>query len=197
MRISAIGHTVCLLGLLVAAPTLARAQSGGTVSGKVSVTPAKYLEETVVYVSKVPGQFPHKTVTMDQKGMKFIPHVLALTVGDTVKFLNSDAVGHNVFSPEGGFNLGTFAAGQSRDHAFTKAGAQSILCSLHPEMLAYVWVGQNPYSAVVDKDGTFTIKDVPPGSYQVGVWNSHAKAPEQPVTVAAGQTAQANFTLAK
>ncbi len=182
--------------LLFAAPGLARA-AGGTITGKVDVTPPKYTEETVVYLKQVAGQYPHKTATMDQKGMRFLPHVLAITVGDTVNFANHDAVAHNVFSPEGGYNLGTFGPNESRTHVFAKTGTFTQLCSIHPEMLAFIFVGQNPYSATVDKAGTYTITDVPPGTYQIAVWNSHGKAADQSVTVAEGKTVKVNFLVRK
>ncbi len=166
-----------------------------SISGKVSATPAKYLGETVVYLKGVNAKLTPKTVEMDQKGMQFIPHVLAITVGDTVNFLNHDAVPHNVFSPEGGYNLGTWKAGETRSHKFTKPGAYTQLCSLHPEMLAFVFVGENPYQAVVGADGRFSIANVPPGTYQVAIWNSKLKAAAQTVTVAAGKPATVDFSL--
>ncbi len=170
--------------------------AGGGIDGKVEATPAKYLEETVVYLKQVPGQYAPRTVSMDQKGMKFIPHVLTITQGDTVEFLNHDKVAHNVFTPDNeGYNLGTFKPEEKRSYAFKSTGVYSQLCSIHPEMLAYIFVGQNPYAAVVDSEGRYSLKDVPPGTYQLAIWNSHLKAPEQSVIVAAGKTANANFSL--
>jgi plastocyanin len=181
--------------LLLAAAAPAAAQTG-TISGKVEVTPAKYLAETVVYVVKAPGTFEAKTVSMDQKQLTFIPHVLVITVGDTVKFLNHDNVAHNVYSPDGTpYNLGTFKPNEDRTHKFDEAGSYSQLCSIHPEMLGFIWVNQNPYAAAVDAKGQYTIKNVPPGSYQLAVWNSHLKAPPKQVTVAAGKTLQEDFAV--
>lgn len=188
--------TLLTAGLLAGSfgPALA---AGGVVSGKVEATPAKYLEETVVYIKEVPGQYVAKTAAMDQKGMKFIPHILTITKGDTVKFLNHDAVAHNVYSSDQeAYNLGTFKSGESREYKFDKAtGVYTQLCSIHPEMLGFIFVGQNPYSAAVDKEGHFSIKDVPPGTYKIAVWNSRLKAPEQTVTVAAAQTVEVKFAL--
>jgi plastocyanin len=186
-------------GLVVAAsaglavPALAQT---GTITGKVEATPAKYLAETVVYVKQAPGTFAPRTVNLDQKNLTFIPHVLVLTKGDTVKFLNHDNVAHNVYSPDvDAYNLGTFKQNEERTHTFEKEGAYSQLCSIHPEMLSYVFVTQNPYAAVVDASGNYTIKNVPPGSYKLAVWNSHLKAPEKSVTVAAGKTAEESFAV--
>jgi hypothetical protein len=135
-------------------------------------------------------------VPLDQKGKAFVPHVLVVTQGDTVEFLNHDALAHNVFSPDHEtYNLGTFQPNEKRTFAFKNAGAYTQLCSLHPEMLAYIFVGQNPYASIVDKLGRFTIKDVPPGTYDIEIWNSTLKAPAKKVTVAAGQTAEVSFAL--
>jgi plastocyanin len=181
------------LGLAAAAPALG---AGGTISGKVEATPPKYLEDTVVYLKDVSGTFPKRTEKMDQKGMKFLPHVLTVTKGDTVEFLNHDNVAHNVYSPDSeGYNLGTFKQNETRTHTFDKPGTYTQLCSIHPEMLGYIFVGQNPYAAAVDAKGHYAIKNVPAGTYQLEVWNAKLKAPAKSVTVAAGQTLTENLTL--
>lgn len=183
-------------GLALTAASAARAAQGGTIAGKVEAQPAKYLEETVVYLKAVPGTYKPKTHEMDQKGMKFLPHVLVVTQGDTVKFLNHDNVAHNVYSPDNeGYNLGSFKQGEDRGYTFRKAGVYSQLCSVHPEMLGWVFVGQNPYAAAVDRNGRFAIKNVPPGSYQLAVWNSKLKGPEKAVSVAAGKTVEEHLTV--
>jgi len=179
---------------LVAGSGLANAK-GGTITGKVRATPSKYLKETVVYVKQVQGTYAPKTKTEDQQGLKFLPHVLTITAGDTVKFLNHDHVSHNVMSPDGGFNLGMWGFNGSKTHTFAKAGTFTLLCGVHPEMLGYVFVGQNPYSATVKKNGSFTIRNVPPGTYEIDVWNSHLKAAGQKVTVKAGGKSKLTFAL--
>ena len=186
-------RSIVAVVIFAATPALA---AGGTVTGKVDATPTKYLEDTVVYLKKVPGSHTPRTFDMDQKGMKFVPRMLIVTVGDTVKFLNHDSVDHNVFSADdGGYNLGMFKGGETRGHAFTKEGVYTQLCSIHPEMLAYIFVGNNPYAATVDKTGKFTIKNVPPGTYQIAVWNPKLKAADQSVTVSAGKPAEINFAI--
>ena len=172
--------------------------AAGTVAGKVTATPEKYLKDTVVYLKEVPGESAPKTHTMDQKGMEFRPHILIAAAGDTVKFLNNDGVDHNVYSPDGeAYNLGVFPKGQAREYKFPKPGVYTQLCSIHPEMLAYIFIGQNRFAAQVGKDGSFKIEGVPPGTYQVAVWNPKLKADDAPVTVAAGKAASVEFALAK
>jgi plastocyanin len=183
-----------LVAALLALPAIATA---GTVTGTVTVTPARYAGETVVYLKQVPGHYTPKRATLDQKKLTFVPHVLTITVGDTVDFLNHDAVQHNIFSPDHeGYNLGVFTGGQVRSRQFPNVGVYTQLCAIHAEMLAYIFVGQNPYSAVVDASGHYSIADVPPGTYQLAVWNSHATAPAQNITVGQ-EPVTVNFTLKK
>ena len=186
---------LALAALACATATSALAE-GGTVSGKVEATPPKFAEETVVYLKDAKSSGAPRTLAMDQKNLKFVPKVLAVAKGDTVKFLNHDGVAHNVYSPDGeAYNLGTFKPNEERTHTFEQEGPYTQLCSIHPEMLGFVFVAPSPYAAAVDAKGNYVIKDVPPGTYKVAVWNSHLKAPDKPVTVAAGKTVQVDFAV--
>jgi plastocyanin len=178
----------------VSLPTLAWAD-GGTISGTVTAKPAKVLPETVVYLKKVPGKPAKRTVEIDQKGMEFVPHIVTIAIGDTVKFENHDKVQHTVLSPEGGYDLGSWGAGESRSQKFSKAGVFSQVCKIHPEMLGYVFVGQNDFAVVVADDGSFSLTGVPAGTYELDVWNSKLKASGQKVTVTDGGTTSASFEL--
>ncbi len=182
-----------VLASAVAGSALAQ---GGTVTGKVEATPAKYAEESVVYLEGAKPAATPRTLTMDQRNLKFVPHVLAVAKGDTVKFMNHDGVAHNVYSPDGdAYNLGSFKTNEERSHTFTQEGAYSQLCSIHPEMLGYIFVAPSPYAAAVDAKGHYVIKDVPPGSYKVAIWNSHLKAQPKPVTVTEGKSATVDFAV--
>jgi plastocyanin len=185
---------LALLALL--ALPLAAAAEPGAVAGKVDVQPARFQDETVVYLAEVSGTWKPRTHAMDQRGMKFLPLVLTVTAGDTVDFLNNDGVEHNVFSPDqDAFNLGTFQAGDQRSHLFDTPGVYRIRCSIHPEMLGWVFVAANPYAAPVDRRGKFTLKEVPPGTYRLTVWNAHLEGTEKTITIAAGKTAEETLTL--
>jgi plastocyanin len=184
-----------VLALLAAAATTAAAD-GGTITGKVEVTPAKYLEETVVFLKGPKGAAKPQTKAMDQKSMAFIPHLMVVTVGDTVEFLNHDNVVHNVYSPDNeGYNLGSFKQEEKAKYTFAQEGAYTQLCSLHPEMLAWIFVAPTPFAAAVDKKGNYTLSNVPPGTYQLAIWNSKLKAADKSVTVVAGQTVTLNLTV--
>ena len=176
----------------------------GSVSGSVKATGLASNADAVVWVQQAPGasKAPAQPVTMDQRKMQFIPHVLPVVLGSTVRFLNSDPTAHNVFSPDyEKYNLGTWPQDQSKDHVFSTCAkfpcVYTQLCRVHPEMEGFVLVLPNPYFAVSDKDGHFEIHGVPPGQYTVAVWHPKLKAQPQPVTVEADKAAHLDLTLAR
>ncbi len=186
--------------LLTGLTAYGTAAFAGTIHGKVSGVKG----ESVVYVEAVAGKtFPAPTqhVTIDQKGLMFVPHVVAVQQGTTVEFLNSDSVAHNVFWPSVngnkklGHNLGTWPQGQRQSFKFDTPGAIPLLCNVHPDMAGYLVVSPTPYYAVTDKTGAYTIENVPDGSYSVTAWHEGGKTKTNPVKVA-GDTA-ADFTLTK
>jgi plastocyanin len=189
-----VGVVVALVGGLSA--TSQAGDLKGTVSSKG--TP---VAEAVVYLDKIPGKaFPAPTehAKVDQINMKFKPHVLPVLTGTTVDFLNSDTVNHNVFSPDvcaDKFNLGTWSKGQVKSHAFTKDCAAALLCLVHPDMEGFVVAVPTPYYATTGADGSYTIANVPDGSYTVKVWHSKLKATTKPATIPAA--AALDFDLSK
>lgn len=175
--------------------------AGGSITGTVTATGLSSNADAVVYIEQVAGPFTPGSVTMDQKSMQFIPHVLPVVLGTTVKFLNSDPTPHNVFTPDfERFNLGTWPQGQSKDHVFGKCAkfpcTYALLCRVHAEMEGFIVVLQNPHFAVTDKAGHYTIENVPAGTYSLAVWHPKRKGKAQSVTVGAGP-AKADFTLSR
>lgn len=176
-----------MLPLALAGTTPSAAPSGNSVRGKVVLPSHKGAENAVVYIATAPGTFvPQETPRIDQRAIKFEPHVLPVLVGTTVNFVNSDDLQHNVFTPSAAgnaFNLGTWPKGQSKSYTFTKLGRVDLLCNVHSEMSGYILVLQNPYFTVTDKDGNFEISNVPPGSYQLKIWHERGTAAAVPVQI--------------
>ena len=191
-----------LMAAVIAFPAIrVSAAADGSIAGTVKAVGQSSNADTVVYIEKASGTFTPKSAEIDQHNLKFQPHVLPVMVGSTVKFLNSDTVPHNVFSPNyEKYNLGTWKTGQSKTYTFKTCKkfpcAYAQLCLLHQEMSAYIVVLPNPYFAVSDASGQYTIKDVPPGSYTLAVWHEgKLTAKAQAITVAAGKATSADFTL--
>jgi plastocyanin len=184
-----------LLGSVLALLT-AQAGMAGSVKGKVS--PGK----SVVYLESAGAAAPaasDKPVTMDQKGLRFEPHVLVVQVGTTVDFLNSDKVQHNVFWPsisgdkKKTHNMGTWPTGQKKAFKFTDPGVVTLLCNVHPEMSGFIIVSPTPYSAETAADGAYAIANVPDGEYTVNAWHEGKKLQSKKITVKGDTTA--DFTL--
>ena len=177
----------------------AAGQGAGGVQGTVTVTGGRTNADVVVSLVKegLPLVAPPAPLEMDQKALKFTPHVLAVVRGTTIRFLNNDIEDHNVYSPEGGYNLGTWPPGQTRDQVFDKTGVYTQLCRVHPDMEAFIVVLDTPYFAVTDAAGRFTIADVPPGSYTLTTWGKRLKKVERPVAVAAGAPAHVDLAVTR
>jgi plastocyanin len=203
MKRSLVGAAFVLAIVVAGFPLLARSgAAGSSITGTVTATGLSSNADAVVYLQQAPGTSAPVNETMDQKKMQFTPHVLAVVAGSTVKFLNSDPTPHNVFSPDHEkYNLGTFPQGQSKDYTFSKCTTfpcvYTQLCRIHPEMEGFVVVLQNRYFAVTDREGKFEIKDVPPGTYTLGVWHPKLKAQPKSVVVVAGKPAEVDFTLTR
>ena len=172
-----------------APPTAAPAGPAPSLRGGVTVTGQKTNAWAVVSL-EAPGLKlapPLEPVKIDQKGFRFIPHVVALQTGSTIRFLNNDPEPHNVYSPEGRYNLGTWPTGDTKDYTFKRAGVYSQLCNIHPDMLAFVVVLDTPYFAVTDEAGNYAIRNVPPGKYTLVVWHEKKDGLERDVTIEAGK----------
>lgn len=183
-----------------ATQSTAKEEKTGSISGKVAA--GKGI--SVVWVEATPGMTvpkPAKPFTLSQKALRFEPHIMAVPVGATVDFLNSDSVPHNIFWPaissnkKLGHSLGTFPKGQSRTFQFITPGIVPLLCNVHPEMSAYLIVTPTPYLAVTDESGGYSIADIPDGNYTVTAWHEGFKNQTKPVTVASD--AKIDFTLTK
>lgn len=119
------------------------------------------------------------TVTMDQRGLVFVPGLLVARVGQEVAFTNGDDVLHNVHVTNAAtletiFNVATPSKGAYL-HIFESVGTYSVSCDVHPAMAAYILITEAEYAVVAQRGGQFTSSDMPPGRYTVRVWNVDPK----------------------
>jgi hypothetical protein len=140
---------------------------------------------------------PARSPEVNNHNCQFEPHVQAMPVGSIV-IVNSDPVLHNThgfFGKQTVFNQAMPTKGMRIEKPVKKAGMMRIECDVHGWMLAWAYAAEHPYYAVTKKDGTFSISDVPPGSYTLVAWQEAADEVEVPVTVKAKEATQQNIEL--
>jgi plastocyanin len=178
-----------------------KVDNAGSITGVVTCQKMRNNADAVVFIEKVgENKFdpPTEHAIVDQLNLTYVPRVVAMQKGTTIDFPNSDAVRHNVFSPPTAaiqFNLGTYPTGVVKEVLFDIVGETPLLCNVHAEMAGYVVTFENPYFAITDKDGNYTIEGVPAGKYVVKTWHEKLKELSQEVTVEPGNAATANFEL--
>ncbi len=168
----------------------------GDIVGMITTTPAYLAGVSVAFLEDAPKE-PDRGIRgrIDNHQMTFSPMVQVITAGGSVTFSNSDPFPHNVFSPDGKFNLGTIPQNSAAaPHRFDKTGEFTLLCNLHPGMIGYLIVSPSSYFAKGDGKGRFRIKDVPNGTYKITAWAPRLPVVTQTITVG-GAEAQANFEL--
>jgi plastocyanin len=169
---------------------LATPAVSGTLSGRVELADSKNPEVrrhrdysgVVVWLETAEGKAPQaaaRTAKMMQKGKRFIPHVLGISVGTAVEFPNFDPIFHNAFSNFSGqpFDTGLYPPGTSQKVVFRREGIVHVFCNIHSTMSAVIVVMNTPYITVTDPAGAFRIEGIPAGEYRLKVW--HERATEQ------------------
>jgi plastocyanin len=144
---------------------------------------------------------PATPAVLDQKGCRYVPHVLAAMVGQPVEFRNSDPTMHNVhMQPTVGgnqqFDVSQPPNGGTVRHSFARPERMTpVRCNNHPWMQAFLNIASNPFFAVTDADGHFMIQGLPPGTYTVVADQEQLGEQQATVTVAPHSAAAANFTF--
>jgi hypothetical protein len=127
------------------------------------------------------------------------PHILAMQVGQDLVVKNDDPFLHNVHamsSANPSFNFGQPNKDPGKKAATLKAVETfHVKCDVHPWMSAYIRVFDHPFHAVTKADGSFTLDDVPPGSYTITVWHESLGETKQKLTIEAGKPATVDLTI--
>jgi len=181
-------------------PNCAKAHPGPVITQDIEVNGAGGLEDVVVYVTDGLGDKafppPSQPVVLEQKGCAYRPHVVALQANQKLEVVNADTTTHNIHPmPVNNREWNKIQPpGMPVEESFAREEiAIPVKCNVHPWMKGYVAVFKHPYFAVTDKDGNFTLKDLPPGKYTIKAWHEKLGTQSQTVTVAAGQSGKVEF----
>jgi plastocyanin len=188
-------------------PSCAQTRGGTAATAENVVVGANGgLANVVVYISQgLTGEqatvVSTQPVKMEQKGCQYVPHVVAVNVGQHMTVLNDDKTGHNIH-PEpklGGGNISWNKSQIEGSPAIDVVWANPevaipIKCNIHPWMHAYIAVVRGPYG-VSNNNGAFKLESIPPGTYTLTAWQETYGSQTQTVTVASGKPAMADFTF--
>jgi len=147
------------------------------------------LANVVVYLSDPPGSKPMihpdyeklaaEPVKIDNDKCRFEPHVATLWTKQKLVIGNKDPLGHNTkadfFNNQAASFNTTIPQGATLEKVFATAEASpaKLECSIHPWMNCHLLIREDPYGAVTDKTGKFTIKNLPVGEHTFKVWHQN------------------------
>ncbi len=182
-------------------PECALLHSNGEILSEEVVASDGMLQNVFVYIKEGLENYsfppPDTAVEIDNKNCVYVPHVTGVQVDQPVVFLNSDSTLHNVHAfPKNSkqFNLGLPFAGMKQTKKFASPEVMVPLkCDVHPWMLGYVGVLPHPYFDVTNSDGSFKLKNLPPGDYLVEAWHEKLGAQSQKITIGPQQTKEIVF----
>ena len=170
---------------LAASPALA-----GDLDLKIVDAAGQPVSDAVVTVRPAGGvpsgpiRFPWGT-SMVQQNIAFVPHVLIVPVGATVRFPNKDKVRHHIysFSKPAKFEIKLFGQDESRSYTFTSAGAVALGCNIHDQMSGFIKVVDTPFAIKSNAAGLAHIGGLATGTAQVTVWHPLLKAKDNELLI--------------
>jgi len=160
------------------------------------------LKDVFVYVKEgVKGSYPAPAtpVVLDQQGCQYHPHIFGIQVGQPLKIVNSDGTLHNIHAlPKKNteFNIGQPFKGMETSKKFDNEEVPlRFKCDVHKWMGAYAGVLPHPFFSVTGDQGTFEIKNLPPGTYVIEAWQEKYGPQTQSVTVSGSESKAVDFAF--
>ena len=155
-------------------------------------------------VVSIPGitkgkPFPEAKPMLDQKGCEYAPHVMLAPAGQQVDIQNSDGILHNIHTysdKNPPVNIAQPKFKKTVNASFNTPEVVKLSCDVHGWMQGWLVVEDDPYYVVTDDKGAFKITDIPPGDYEVKVWQEKLGTSTQKITVKPGADTTVNFELA-
>ncbi len=140
-----------------------------------------------------------QAVEIEQVDVSFGPRVTVVTVGSTVEFINQDEIYHNVFSLTKGarFNVGRHPTGDIVAQQVQIEGEIDLFCDIHPQMHGTILSLNTPYFTRAAADGSYYLKGLPPGTYEVHVFHPDLAPMRVEVELRAGEEAVRDFNLSR
>jgi plastocyanin len=158
-----------------------------TIEVRVQSARGSAVRDAVVYAIPEGRTLPlaRRTAVMDQKNRMFIPHVLAVQTGTSVRFPNSDDIRHHVysFSPAKPFQLPLYKGTPANPEVFDKAGVVTLGCNIHDQMTAFIVIVDTPYFEKTGANGRASLREVTPGRYTLRVWYPDMRDEPKPRSV--------------
>lgn len=188
---------------MAAEPVCAAEHPTPATDQEVVTGPGGALGNVIVYVKEGLGNrafdVPKTPATLDQKGCMYIPHVVTLQAGQTLEVRNNDKATHNIhpvprFNRE--WNKSQPAGAPPFEETFTREEvAIPVKCNVHPWMKSYFAVFKSPYFQVTGTNGSFDLKNLPPGTYTVEAWHEKYGASDQTVTIGPKESKTISFVF--
>lgn len=191
------GSTGAIEGVLTIRETPAR-RTVDRYGGQGAARPVQSIP-AVVFLKRPVGSppAPARDMVMAQEDTAFVPGLLVVPRGTTVRFPNRDPFFHNVFSYSSAarFDLGRYPRGESKDVQLDEPGVVKIYCEVHEPMRAAIVVVENEYWAEPGADGAFRLEGVPEGTHTLVAWHADRGEVAREVRVRAGSVVRVELEL--
>lgn len=150
-------------------------------------------------LSTRPQVKPLEQARILQKNAEFIPHVLPVTPGTRVEFINLDNFFHNVFSitPGARFNIGRRPTGTVITRTINRLGEVKLFCDIHTQMNAIIYCVDTPYFTRANENGVYLLDKLPPGRYRVEVYHPEFSVANVTIELKADEKFQQSFNLSR
>lgn len=181
-------------------PSCAKKHSSAAVNEDFVIGKDGALANVVVFVSDGLGgrsfDVPAEAAVVEQEGCVYKPHVLALRANQKLRITNGDSTLHNIHPVPVNNREWNKAEppGSALEETFPREEiAIPVKCNVHPWMLSYIAVFKHPFFAVTGKDGSFDLRNLPPGEYTVKAWHEKLGTATQKITVTSAETKKIDF----